>query len=182
MKNNYIFTSERLGFRNWSKEDIAAFAALNANMEVMQHFPNTHTKEETKAMITRFQDHYEKYGYTYFATDVLDTGEFIGFIGLAFQSYTSEFTPATDIGWRLKKNAWNKGYATEGATRCLEYAFTTLQLDKVIATCTINNTKSENVMRKIGMTKLGYFKHPLLKEYPNYEECICYGIKNSNFK
>lgn len=62
----------------------------------------------------------------------METGELIGFIGLAYQTYESDFTPATDIGWRLKSSAWGKGYATEGAKRCLQYAFEDLKLEKVI--------------------------------------------------
>ena len=106
--------------------------------------------------------------------EVLETGEFIGFIGLAYQDYETEFTPATDIGWRLKKSAWGNGYATEGARRCLEYAFKDLKLDKIISTCTLNNTKSENVMRKIGMSRKGEFNHPRLKDYPAHEKCSWY--------
>ena len=107
----------------------------------------------------------------------METGEFIGFIGFAYQAYETEFSPATDIGWRLKRSAWAKGFATEGAKRCLEYAFDELKLDYVIATCTKHNSDSEHVMRKIGMKRMGEFKHPKLKDYPDYEDCICYEIR-----
>ena len=53
-------------------------------------------------------------------------------IGLAFQEFTSDFTPAIDIGWRLKRNAWGRGYAIEGAKRCLEFAFNELAINKII--------------------------------------------------
>jgi len=53
-------------------------------------------------------------------------------IGLAFQEYKTKFTPAIDIGWRLKRSAWGKGYATEGAKRCLEYAFNELKISRRI--------------------------------------------------
>lgn len=180
LKSIYLFTSERLGFRNWSEDDLQEFAEMNADPEVMEHFPNTLTKNESKEFIQRLQKHYKDYGYNYFATEVLETGELIGFIGLAHQQYTSEFTPAVDIGWRLKKSAWKKGYATEGAKRCLTYAFDTLKIARVISTFTINNLKSENVMKKIGMTKLGEFKHPKLKGYPKFEKCFCYEIRKPN--
>ncbi len=176
MSNNYIFKSKRLGFRNWLTSDLTAFATINANAAVMEHFPKTLTEKETEQFIQRLQIHYDKHGYNYFATEMLETGELIGFIGLAFQTYQTAFTPATDIGWRLKKTAWGKGYATEGAQQCLHYAFHHLKLEKVISTCTINNTRSENVMKKIGMTKMGYFNHPNLKDYPAYEQCVWYKI------
>lgn len=178
LKKNYIFKSDRLGFRNWVEDDLEAFANLNADVDVMEHFPNLLSKSETASFIERLQKHYSTKGYTYFATEILATGEFIGFIGIAYQEYQTDFTPATDIGWRLKKSVWGKGFATEGAKKCLDYAFNELKLDKIIAICTTNNSKSKNVMKKIGMTKIGTFKHPKLKEFPEYEQCTCYEIKN----
>lgn len=178
MKGNYIFRSDRLGFRNWTTQDLVEFSKMNSDSEVMEHFPKALTQKESAKLIKRFQSHYEKNGYTYFASDVLETGEWIGFIGLAYQEYITEFTPATDIGWRLKRSAWGKGYATEGAKRCLEFAFKEMNLESVIATCTVNNVKSENVMKKIGMVKKGEFNHPELKEFPEFEKCIWYEIRN----
>lgn len=92
--------------------------------------------------------------------------------------YETDFMPATDIGWRLKPSAWGKGYATEGAKRCLEFAFSELNLERIVSTCTISNKSSENVMKKIGMIKKGEFLHPKLSEFPNYEKCTWYEIKN----
>ena len=158
-------------------DDLEEFAALNADPAVMEHFPATLSKEETKDFIDRLMAHYEKHGFNYFATEVLETGELIGFIGFAHQTYESECTPAVDIGWRLKQSAWGKGYATEGAKRCLEYGFTVLELNEVIATCTMNNTGSEAVMKKIGMTYAGEFLHPRLADHPDYQQCKWYSIK-----
>ena len=172
----YLFTSERLGFRNWRAEDLAAFAMMNADLEVMEHFPSTLTDEESSNLIKRLQERYEEYGYTYYACELLDTIELIGFIGLVYQDYESSFCPATDIGWRLKRSAWGKGYATEGAKRCLEYAFKDLKLQKVISTCTIGNTQSERVMQKLGMIKQGEFNHPDLILFPNYQKCLWYEL------
>ncbi len=178
MNSKYIFRSERLGFRDWNKRDITALAELNADKDVMEHFPKTLNKQETIALIERQQEHFKKHGFNYFATELLETGELIGFIGLYYQEYKTDFTPATDIGWRLKKTAWGKGYATEGAKRCLDYAFNDLELNKVISVCTVDNLRSESVMQKIGMIKKGEFKHPKLKEYPDYERCVWYEIES----
>ena len=178
MKGKYIFKSNRLGFRNWTKEDLSTFAEINADEQVMEYFPKSLTQQETEDFINRLQNHYEKHGYNYFAAEVLESADLIGFIGLAYQDYETEFNPATDIGWRLKKSAWSKGYATEGAKRCLEFGFKDLDLEKIISTCSINNTKSENVMKKIGMIKKGEFKHPRLKDFPDLEKYIWYEINN----
>ncbi|GAA0874566.1 GNAT family N-acetyltransferase [Wandonia haliotis] len=178
LKEKYILKSKRLGFRNWTTEDVTEFAKINADPEVMEHFPKPLTEKETSELIERLQKHYEKHEYTYFATELLETGELIGFIGLAYQEYETVFNPSTDIGWRLKKSAWGKGYATEGAKRCLEFACTDLQLKRIISTCTVRNTRSENVMKKIGMNKKGEFNHPRLSDYPDFEKCVWYEFRN----
>ena len=128
-KSKYIFKSKRLGFRNWTKEDFNSFAEMNEDADVMEYFPKKLTKQKTKEFIYRLLKHYNKHGYNYFATEILSSRELIGFIGLAYQDYGAEFNPSTDIGWRLKKSAWNKGYATEGAKRCLEFGQRDLKIN-----------------------------------------------------
>jgi RimJ/RimL family protein N-acetyltransferase len=180
-KDKYILKSERLGFRNWTNKDLEEFAKLNSDEKVMEHFPKTLSRKEVGKFIDRLNKHFAENGFTYYATEILETKEFIGMIGLAFQEYKTNFTPAIDIGWRLKRNAWGKGYATEGAKRCLEYAFNELEISKIISVCPIKNTKSENVMKKIGMTKRGEFNHPELINHADYEKHFCYEInKNQN--
>jgi RimJ/RimL family protein N-acetyltransferase len=181
LENKYLFKSKRLGFRNWMDNDLTEFAKLNADLDIMEYFPKPLNRKETRELIHQFQEHYEKFGFNYFATEILKTGEWIGFIGLKYQDYKTEFSPAVDIGWRLKKSAWGNGYATEGARKCLEFTFKDLNLKRVISTCTENNSMSENVMKKIGMIKRGTFTHPKLKEYPEYEKCIWYEISKSKW-
>ena len=174
---DYLFTSERLGFRPWFEEDLEEFAVINADPLVMKYFPKPLTEEESAEFLHRLIKHYSKHRYCYFATEVLESSELIGFIGLAYQTYDSEFTPAIDIGWRLKPAGWGKGYATEGAKRCLKYAFEELSLQAVVSTCPKKNHRSEAVMQKICMTKIGEFDHPRLQEYPELKRCVLYRKK-----
>ena len=173
---NYLFKSDRLGFRNWLSTDIVKLAAINSDKEVMAFFPSTRTLSETESFIKRMQKQYAEKGYCYFAIDKLDNGEFIGFIGLSEQNYEADFTPCIDIGWRLAKSEWNKGFATEGAKKCLDFAFETLQLDKVYAIALVANTKSEQVMKKIGMRKVKFFDHPQLMDNYRLRKCVLYDI------
>lgn len=113
-------------------------------------------------------------GYCYFAVDTLHNNEFIGFIGLNDQYYEAPFTPCTDIGWRLKQTAWHKCYATEGAKRCLQYAFDTLQLNTVLSVAPEANGPSISVMIKAGMTKAGAFIHPALADNEQLKNCVWY--------
>ena len=85
-----------------------------------------------------------------------------------------------DVGWRINKKYWNKGFATEGAKKCLDYGFNTLGLNKIIATTPILNIKSIRVMEKIGMEKLIKFKHPRLKSDKRLVDCVCYNITHLN--
>lgn len=173
----YLFQSERLGFRNWQAADVEKMALINSDPEVMAFFPSTETFEQTQNFISRMQQQFLERGCCYFAVEEIETGQFIGFIGLSEKTFEADFTPCTDIGWRLGKSFWNKGYATEGAKRCLQFGFADLGLEKILAIAPKINTNSEKVMQKIGMEKLPNFKHPLLDEYPRLQECVLYQIK-----
>lgn len=173
MTTPYLFTSDRLGFRTWLPKDLAPLAEMCADPEVMQHFPKTLSSPESEAFLTRLNVHFDTWGYTYFAVELLETGEFIGFVGLAYQEYDVAFCPAVDIGWRLKRSAWGNGFATEGALRCLALG-RSLNIESLFAVCTVGNVASERVMQKIGMSKADEFDHPLLNDYPNHQRCVRY--------
>src|SRR5690606_16067122 len=158
----YLFTSQRLGFRCWQEADIDRMAAINADPSVMEFFPALQDRTQTLAFIERMRSQFVEKDFCYFAVDKLADGEFIGFIGLSEQTFEADFTPCVDIGWRLAKKEWNKGFATEGAKRCLEYGFHQLNLKEIYAMTPEPNRRSENVMKKIGMRKAGSFIHPLL--------------------
>jgi len=149
---------------------------MGQDPEVMEHFPGLLSSEATLALINRLKNHFQKYGYTYFAVDVLDTNEFIGFTGLANQTWESEFTPCVDMGWRLKREAWGKGYATEAATACLEAAHSKFNLKQVLAFATDSNLSSIQVMKKLGMKEIGKVQHPAIKDDDRFEHCVVYGF------
>lgn len=170
----YIFTSDRLGFRNWKVTDIDKMDEINSDEKVMEFFPGILTKEQTTEYVKRMSKQFEDKGFCYFAVDKLEDEEFIGFIGLSVQTYEAAFTPCVDIGWRIKSSAWNKGFASEGAKKCLEYALNELKLKEVYAVAPKINTRSERVMIKIGMKKQYEFEHPLLKDDDRLRTCVLY--------
>jgi RimJ/RimL family protein N-acetyltransferase len=151
-------------------------AEINSNPNVMEFFPSIPNFKQTEAFIERMQKQFSDHEFCYFAVDTLANNEFIGFIGISHQTFQSNYTPSIDIGWRLSQAAWGKGFATEGAKRCLEFAFNTIGLKKIIAICPVINDKSERVMKKLGMTKKANFNHPLLTEYEHLEKCVVYEI------
>ncbi|WP_338792085.1 GNAT family N-acetyltransferase [Bernardetia sp. MNP-M8] len=181
MNNKYIFKSQRLGFRNWKDCDTENLFALNSDKDIMEFFPYLPSLEQTKDFIERMTTQFENNGFCYFAVDELETEEFIGFIGITEQTFEADFTPCVDIGWRLDKKYWNKGYASEGAKRSLEFAFNDIKLESIKAVAPKINLKSRKVMEKIGMKYVKDFKHPALKDDKRLENCVLYEINKEDF-
>ena len=175
----YIFTSDRLGFRNWNLTDIEKMQKINSDEKVMEFFPNIPTIEQTTEFVERMQKQFENKGFCYFAVDKLEENEFIDFIGLSEQTYEADFTPCVDIGWRIKNSEWNKGYATEGAKKCLEYALNELKFENVYSIAPKINKKSEHIMTKIGMKKQYEFEHSLLAKFEQLKTCVLYKYGNN---
>lgn len=170
----YLFTSGRLGFRTWTAADIDPLAELNADPEVMAFFPGTVSRAQTASFVARMQEEYSNHGYCYFAVDELGSGLFIGFIGLSIQTFVADFTPCIDIGWRLHKKVWGRGLATEGAQRCLDFAFHTLKPAQIYAITPAVNLPSIQVMKKIGMRYIKSFIHPKLVADERLKTCVLY--------
>jgi len=145
----------------------------------MEYFPKENTLEESQSFIIEMQNQFEERGYCYFAVDLIDTGEFIGFVGLSFQEYEAKFTPCVDIGWRLDKRFWNKSYATEAAKACLDYAFSYLKLESVYSIAPKYNTASIAVMKKLHMKFEYDFIHPSLTVESNLNPCSLYKIEKT---
>lgn len=169
-----IFTSDRLQFRSWKNEDLHALVSLNSNPLVMEYFPRTLDEKDCEKFLHRMQKQMQQNEFCYFAVEVIQTQEFIGFIGLSKQTYPIDFNPSVDIGWRLHPKFWGKGYATEGAKACLQYGFNQIGLKRILAVAPITNTNSIAVMQKIEMQKVKEFTHPLLLEYPTLKKCVVY--------
>ncbi len=174
--SSYLFQSDRLGFRNWTSDDVDVLSKINADARVMEFFPSTQSRQITRQFVERMQRQFNERGHCYFAVDLLSVERCIGFIGLSYQNYTAYFTPAVDIGWRLHHAYWNQGLATEGARRCLSYGFNVLHLDEIYSVASEQNGKSIRVMEKIGMTRDGHIHHPALKNYAHLSACHVYKI------
>lgn len=173
--------TERLILRRWRSEDLEPFAQLNADPDVMKHFPATLSSSETKNMIDRMESHFEERGFGLFAAELLASSEFIGFIGLSVPQYETHFTPCVEIGWRLAKKYWNRGLATEGAREVLRYAFSTLQLTEVVSFTAVGNLSSRRVMEKLRMSHnpKDNFDHPKIAEGHPLRPHVLYRISKN---
>lgn len=150
--------------RRWVETDRDPFAQMNADPEVMAYFPGLLSREESDSLVDRIEAGFEAHGFGVWALDVAVNGEFIGFTGLAIPDFDAEFTPAVEVGWRLARPAWGKGYATEAGRAALEVAFDELGLVEVVSFASQVNVRSQAVMRRLGMTHdpVDNFPHPRL--------------------
>lgn len=170
-------STERLLLRAWRPEDLAPFAALNASTEVMEHFPATMTKEESDAVADRFQQGIDERGWGAWVAERKEDRAFMGFIGLVPVAFDAEFTPAVEVGWRLDRPYWGHGYASEGGRAALDYAFGTIGLDRVVSFTACTNHRSEAVMVRIGMSRVGEFDHPRLPEGHRLRRHVLYEVR-----
>jgi RimJ/RimL family protein N-acetyltransferase len=159
--------TDRLALRHWRDSDLEPWAAMNADPEIRKHLGDLLTREESDASVARFKVEFEQQGFGWWAIEVRDTGEFIGFAGLDPVDEGLPFT-GVEIGWRLARAAWGKGYATEAALAVLAFGFDTLELPEILALTTATNFRSQAVMSRIGMTRDldGDFDDPTAPEGP----------------
>jgi RimJ/RimL family protein N-acetyltransferase len=154
--------TDRLLLRRWRAANRPAFARLNADPRVMEHFPSVLTRRESDALADLIDLHFARHGYGLWAVEIPGTAPFAGFIGLSIPAFTAAFTPCVEIGWRLAAEHWGRGYATEGAFAVLALAFGELGLQEVVSFTVPANVRSRHVMEKIGMTRdrAHDFDHP----------------------
>jgi ribosomal-protein-alanine N-acetyltransferase len=161
-----MLRTSRLVLRHWHSGDRDLFAAMNADPEVMEHFPATLTRDESDAMVDRIEAGFAEHGFGLWALEIAETGRFIGFTGLSKPRFEAHFTPAVEVGWRLARSFWGHGYAGEAARRALEFAFGDVGLDEIVSFTSKANVRSQAVMGRIGMTHdpADDFDHPLVDE------------------
>jgi ribosomal-protein-alanine N-acetyltransferase len=143
--------TSRLLLRRWRDDDREPFAALNADPVVMEHFPAPISREESDAFVDHIERGLEERGWGLWAVEVPGTAAFIGFVGLNPATFDAPFTPAVEVGWRLAREHWGYGYATEGARAALDFGFDTLALDEIVSFTTHGNVRSRRVMERLGM-------------------------------
>ncbi len=172
----YIET-ERLILREWQAADLPFFAAMNQDVQVMEFMLKPQlTFDETLDFYNRIITHFEEHGFGLFACELKETQEFMGFIGLSIPNFEAHFTPCVEIGWRLARKFWGKGYATEGATAVLKYGFEVLHLPEMVSFASLGNARSMHVMDKIGMHRES--RDDFVLPLPPYPPCVLYRVQS----
>jgi RimJ/RimL family protein N-acetyltransferase len=178
MSKGPTLKTPRLILRRWAKDDLAAFAALNADPEVMAHFPSTIDEAETAILIARFEVSFEENGFGPWAVEIAWARTLIGFCGLLRPQFEAHFMPAVEIGWRFSRGSWGNGYATEAAEAAMAYGFDEAGLDEIVSFTVPDNDRSRRVMERLGMTHDpgGDFDHPNLPDGDPLQRHVLYRI------
>lgn len=158
--------TERLLLRGFRDEDRDAFAALNADPEVMLWLQGPQERARSDAFVDRILRRWTERGWGLWALERTDTGEFIGYTGLWPAEFEAPFTPAVEVGWRLARAHWGQGFASEAAREALRFGFEDVGLAEIVSFTAVGNERSWRVMERIGLVRDpdGDFEHPAVPE------------------
>ncbi len=175
--------TRRLYLRQWHTEDFEPFAIMNADPAVMAHFPTTLDRNASNAMALRCQSLIAERGWGLWALEEKSSGHFIGFTGLHIPEADLPFSPCVEIGWRLAKRFWGKGFATEAARQALKTGFGALNLSEIVSFTTVGNRQSRAVMERLGMQQdQQTFEHPAIPVGHSLREHCLYRLSQTQWQ
>jgi RimJ/RimL family protein N-acetyltransferase len=176
------FMTERLRLRQWETRDREPFAAMNADPDVMRYFAEVGTRESSNRTVDIWQSEIEGRGWSNWAVEHAESKTFIGFVGLSVPRRALPFMPCVEIGWRLAKAHWGKGFATEAAKGALRVGFERLNLEEIVSFTSLVNQPSRAVMERIGMINSEEdFDHPALPEGSELRRHCLYKISREHY-
>jgi len=163
-----VLHGDRILLRPWRDDDLTPFAAMNDDPEVMRHLSARLNREESDALAMRLREQIVAEGFGLWALDV-PSQSFAGFVGFSPRVPFEFGLPGLvsrphEIGWRLARAAWGRGYATEAARLALRHGFDVLGLPQIVSFTVPENRASLAVMQRIGMNLRGVFDHPRFPE------------------
>jgi len=171
--------ADRLVLRRLTEDDADSLFELDSDPEVMRYLNNgrTHTREEiVEKVLPHYLDHYARYGesYGFWAAIEKATGAFLGWFH--FRPYRGGAPEEIELGYRLVRATWGKGFASEGSRALLRKGFTELGVDKVVADTLANNVRSRRVMEALGMRLESEFTLDA-DEFPDWDEAQRHGVR-----
>jgi RimJ/RimL family protein N-acetyltransferase len=172
------FRTPRLTLRRWTQTDRVPFAKLNADPEVMEFMPGILDPAGSDTLVNAIDEHFDTHQFGLWAIEVNAGPSFIGYAGLQRASFLAPFTPCVEIAWRLARDAWGQGYATEAAREVCRIAFAELQLSELVAYTVTANTRSRRVMERLGMRRAPPedFDHPRLAKGHSLRRHVLYRL------
>lgn len=155
--------TQRLRLERWDRREHApGLAAVNADPEVMRFITGgaTMTRVESQVQSDRIAEHWRTYGFGLWAVIELASGGMIGFAGLSHPLWLPGWERTVEVGWRLARDTWGKGYATEAGRAGLHYGFERLQLGEIISLIHPGNERSLAVAGRLAMAARDRVPHP----------------------
>jgi RimJ/RimL family protein N-acetyltransferase len=143
-----MIVAERLVLRRWAARDRAPFAALNADV-----WDPPLTTAESDALVDRLEARWEEDGFAFAAAERREDGAFVGMVGLQRFPGRGALGPCVEVGWRLAREHWGRGYATEAGQAWIDHGFGPLGLAEIVAFTDAGNARSLAVMRRLGMRR-----------------------------
>jgi RimJ/RimL family protein N-acetyltransferase len=157
---NFAIPTARLVLRPWRTTDLSPFAEQNADPVVMQFITGVLTAEESNAYAEQAMSHLAQNGFCKWALELPGVAPFFGAFGLTYVKFEAAFTPAVEVAWRLNRQYWGKGYATEAAQATIADGFNRVGLPEIVSMTALPNTASMKVMERLGMSRSLEFDHP----------------------
>lgn len=177
-----MIATARLLLRRWCEADLAPFAALNADPVVMEHFPGTLSRRRSDVLVERMDAQLAEHGWGLWAVEVPGVTPFAGFVGLAAADRLLG-RPAVEVGWRLARDWWGHGYATEGGREALRVGFSEVGLHEIVSFTVPANVRSRAVMERLGMTHdaVDDFDHPGIdaEAHPHLVRHVLYRVERA---
>ena len=169
---------EHLVLRQWKDSDLEPYAEMNADPDVMRHFPALLTKEESAASLERLRHAIDERGWGLWAIEV--DGVFAGFTGLNTPCFSAHFTPCVEIGWRFRREFWGRGLACRAARKALQFGFESLKLAEIVSFTAATNDRSRRLMERLGFERdaVGDFDHPAIPESHVLRRHVLYRIRS----
>ena len=151
---------------------------MNADPEVMRHFLGTLSRQASDTFVDRVEEGFGIWGFGLWAIEIPEIAPFVGFTGLWPVGFEAHFTPAVEVGWRLKRDFWGNGYATEAAEAAVEFGFSGAGLNDIVSFTIPANTKSTAVMNRLGMTHYPSddFDHPSIPSGSPLQRHVLYRL------
>lgn len=174
-----MIETSRLLVRPWRDSDRAPFAAMGRDPQVMATLGPLMSREQSDAAIDRMIAHQTAHGYCFWAIERREDGAFLGFCGLKSDPPAApHLAGEIEAGWRLRRDAWGRGYAREAAEASLAWGFANLAQPRIMAITTPGNVRSWGLMERLGMMRLadGDFDHPEVPDGDPLKPHITYAI------
>ena len=144
-----VLTTDRLVLRAFRRDDLPLYQALGQDPEVMRYLGGLWSPEKTLEAAEGANRALRETGYGFLAVERQSDGAFLGIAGLSVEHW---YPDDLQVGWRLFRNHWGQGYASEAGRAWLDLAFTRTGRDRIIAMADVPNHRSIAVMRRLGMT------------------------------